>query len=83
MADRGGRAVVTVPVTARLADGMYTVSWPVISADGDVVGSQFRFAAIARDLGGTVALYVGDSDQDPCERRQIQATRERVARGGG
>jgi copper transport protein len=39
-----GRSVVTVPVTSRLPDGVYTVSWQVISADGDAVGSQYRFA---------------------------------------
>src|ERR1043165_2164682 len=35
-------------------------------------------ASIARDLHGTVALYVGGSDEDPYEHRQIPATRERV-----
>ena len=35
-------------------------------------------AAIARDLDGTVALYVGGSDEDPYEHRQIPATRARV-----
>ena len=39
---------------------------------------RWDLAAIARDLNGTVALYVGGSDQDPYEHRQIQATRERV-----
>ena len=39
---------------------------------------RWDFAAIARDLGGTVALYVGGSDEDPYEHRQIKATRERV-----
>ena len=39
---------------------------------------RWDLAAIARDLGGTVALYVGGSDEDPYEHRQIQATRERV-----
>jgi pimeloyl-ACP methyl ester carboxylesterase len=39
---------------------------------------RWDFAAIARDLDGTVALYVGGSDEDPYEHRQIQATRERV-----
>ncbi|HWG60769.1 MAG TPA: alpha/beta hydrolase [Streptosporangiaceae bacterium] len=39
---------------------------------------RWDLAAIARDLSGTVALYVGGSDQDPYEHRQIQATRERV-----
>jgi copper transport protein len=42
--ENGGRNVVTAPVTGRLPDGVYTVSWQVISADGDVVGSQYRFA---------------------------------------
>jgi copper transport protein len=39
-----GHSVLTVPVAGRLPDGVYTVTWQVISADGDVVGSQFRFA---------------------------------------
>jgi pimeloyl-ACP methyl ester carboxylesterase len=39
---------------------------------------RWDLAAIARDLGGTVALYVGASDEDPYEHRQIQAARERV-----
>ena len=43
---------------------------------------RWDLAAIARDLGGTVALYVGGSDQDPYEHRQIQATRERVPHAG-
>ncbi len=38
-----GRSVVTVPVTAGLGDGVYTVAWQVISADGDPVGSSFIF----------------------------------------
>jgi copper transport protein len=42
--ESGGRSVVTVAVTSRLPDGVYTVSWQVISADGDVVGSQYKFA---------------------------------------
>ncbi len=42
--ESGGRSVVTVPVTGRLPDGVYTVSWQVISSDGDLVGDQFRFA---------------------------------------
>src|SRR5215831_13225677 len=33
---------------------------------------RWDLAAIARDLGGTVALYVGGSDEDPYEHRQIQ-----------
>ena len=40
---------------------------------------RWDLAAIARDLGGTVALYVGGSDEDPYEHRQVQATRERVS----
>ena len=39
---------------------------------------RWDLAAIARDLGGTVALYVGGSDQDPYEHRQIPAARVRV-----
>jgi pimeloyl-ACP methyl ester carboxylesterase len=39
---------------------------------------RWDLAAIARDLGGAVALYVGGSDEDPYEHRQIQATRQRV-----
>ena len=42
--ESGGRSVVKVPVTGRLPDGVYTVSWQVISADGDAIGSQYRFA---------------------------------------
>jgi pimeloyl-ACP methyl ester carboxylesterase len=39
---------------------------------------RWDLAAIARDLDGTVALYVGGSDEDAYEHRQIPATRERV-----
>src|SRR6266702_713216 len=39
---------------------------------------RWDLAAIARDLDSTVDLYVGGSDEDPYEHRQIQATRERV-----
>jgi pimeloyl-ACP methyl ester carboxylesterase len=43
---------------------------------------RWDLAAIARDLDGAaslhVALYVGGSDEDPYEHRQIPATRERV-----
>ena len=39
---------------------------------------RWDLAAIARDLNGTVALYVGGSDEDPYEHRQIPATRKRV-----
>ncbi len=55
--ESGGRRLVTVPVTRRLPDGVYTVSWQVISADGDEVGSQFRFAVgpAPASLGGVPA----------------------------
>jgi pimeloyl-ACP methyl ester carboxylesterase len=39
---------------------------------------RWDLAAIARELDGTVALYVGGSDEDPYEHRQVAATRERV-----
>ena len=39
---------------------------------------HWDLAAIARDTGGTVALYVGGSQEDPYEHRQIEATRQRV-----
>jgi pimeloyl-ACP methyl ester carboxylesterase len=39
---------------------------------------RWDLAAIAGDLDGTVALYVGGSDEDPYEHRQIPATRARV-----
>jgi pimeloyl-ACP methyl ester carboxylesterase len=39
---------------------------------------RWDLAAIARDLGDTVALYIGGSDEDPYEHRQIAAARERV-----
>jgi pimeloyl-ACP methyl ester carboxylesterase len=39
---------------------------------------RWDLAAIARELDGTVAIYVGGSDEDPYEHRQIQATRQRV-----
>jgi pimeloyl-ACP methyl ester carboxylesterase len=39
---------------------------------------RWDLAAIARDLAGSVALYVGGSDEDPYEHRQVAATRERV-----
>ena len=40
---------------------------------------RWDLAAIARDLDGTVAFYVGGSEEDPYEHRQIPAARERVA----
>jgi pimeloyl-ACP methyl ester carboxylesterase len=39
---------------------------------------RWDLAAIARELGGTVALYVGGSDEDAYEHRQIPATGGRV-----
>jgi pimeloyl-ACP methyl ester carboxylesterase len=39
---------------------------------------RWNLAAIARELDGTVPLYVGGSAEDPYEHRQIQATRDRV-----
>src|SRR5215472_9617777 len=39
---------------------------------------RWDLASIARELDGAVALYVGGSDEDPYEHRQIAATRERV-----
>lgn len=39
---------------------------------------RWDLAAVARELDGSVALYVGGSDEDPYEHRQIAATRERV-----
>src|SRR5215469_13574064 len=39
---------------------------------------RWDLAAIARELDGAVALYVGGSDEDPYEHRQIPAARERV-----
>jgi pimeloyl-ACP methyl ester carboxylesterase len=39
---------------------------------------RWDLAAIARELDGSVAVYVGGSDEDPYEHRQIAAARERV-----
>jgi pimeloyl-ACP methyl ester carboxylesterase len=39
---------------------------------------RWDLAAIARELDGAVALYVGGSDEDPYEHRQILAARQRV-----
>ena len=39
---------------------------------------RWDLAAVARELKGTIALYVGGSEEDPYEHRQIPATRERV-----
>lgn len=40
--------------------------------------ARWDFAAIARELNGTIPLYVGGSAEDPYEHRQIPATRKRV-----
>ncbi|HJP77679.1 MAG TPA: alpha/beta hydrolase [Pseudonocardiaceae bacterium] len=39
---------------------------------------RWDFAAIAKELNGTIPFYVGGSTEDPYEHRQVQATRERV-----
>src|ERR1700730_5416813 len=39
---------------------------------------RWDLAAIASELDGAVALYVGGSDEDPYEHRQIPAARQRV-----
>ncbi len=39
---------------------------------------RWDLAEIARGLDGTIAFYVGGSEEDPYEHRQIPATRERV-----
>ncbi|HYZ00497.1 MAG TPA: alpha/beta hydrolase [Candidatus Binatia bacterium] len=41
-------------------------------------GQRWDLASIARELDGSVALYVGGSDEDAYEHRQIPATRRRV-----
>jgi len=62
-----GRSVLSLPVTERLADGVYTVTWQVISADGDLVGSQFRFAVgpAPAALGSTAAAQPSSPGQWP------------------
>jgi pimeloyl-ACP methyl ester carboxylesterase len=42
------------------------------------LAQRWDLAAVARDLDGRIALYVGGSEEDAYEHRQIQATRERV-----
>jgi len=39
---------------------------------------RWDLAAIAHELDGSVSIWVGGSDEDPYEHRQIRATRERV-----
>jgi pimeloyl-ACP methyl ester carboxylesterase len=43
---------------------------------------RWDLAAIARDLDGSVTLYVGGSEEDAYEHRQIPAARERVPQAG-
>ena len=43
---------------------------------------RWDLAAIARELDGAVPLYVGGSEEDPYEHRQIPAARERVPDAG-
>jgi pimeloyl-ACP methyl ester carboxylesterase len=42
------------------------------------LAQRWDLAAIARDLDGTVALYVGGSGEDAYEHKQLQAARARV-----
>ena len=42
------------------------------------LAQRWDLATIAHDLDGTVALYVGGSDEDAYEHRQFQAAHERV-----
>jgi pimeloyl-ACP methyl ester carboxylesterase len=42
------------------------------------LAQRWNLAAIARELDGTVAVYVGGSDEDAYEHRQLQAARKRV-----
>jgi pimeloyl-ACP methyl ester carboxylesterase len=39
---------------------------------------RWDLAAIAQELAGSVAIYVGGSDEDPYEHRQVEAARTRV-----
>lgn len=39
---------------------------------------RWVLAAIAHELRGAVPLYVGGSDEDPYEHRQVAATRQRL-----
>ena len=62
-----GRSVLTVPVVEKLPDGVFTVTWQVISADGDLVDSQFRFAVgpAPVSLGSTVTAPESSPGQWP------------------
>jgi copper transport protein len=50
-----GGTTVTVPVTAVLPVGTYTVSWQVTADDGDTVGGGYRFAIGPQASGSTLA----------------------------
>ncbi len=39
----GGGRVVSAPVPAPLARGLFTVRWQVVASDGDPVGGSYRF----------------------------------------
>ncbi len=62
-----GHSVLTVPVTGRLPHGVYTVTWQVISSDGDLADSQFRFAVgpVPAALGSVTAAQPSSSGQWP------------------
>ncbi len=64
-ARQGGR-VVTVPVIARLARGLFTVAWQVIAADGDPVGGAYRFVVgPATTLDGDASAGSGSQGESP------------------
>ncbi len=64
-ARQGGR-VVTVPVTARLARGLFTVAWQVIADDGDSVGGEYRFVVgPATTLDGDAPAGSGTQGASP------------------
>ncbi|HKA83554.1 MAG TPA: alpha/beta hydrolase [Acidimicrobiales bacterium] len=44
------------------------------------LAQRWDLGAIARDLDGTIALYVGGSEEDAYEHRQLEAARKRVPR---
>src|SRR5438067_1745961 len=76
------------PTPEELAEmGSAITRWDGVAFLHNVVGfvkeycrhaQRWDLATIARDLDGTVALYVGGSDEDPYEHRQIPATRQHV-----
>ena len=60
-----GHNVLTVAVTGRLPDGVYAMTWQVISSDGDLVDSQFRFAVgpVPAALGSVTAAQPSSPGQ--------------------